>query len=55
MKNLVIFETTRKMKKYVLIAIPKPRARKTGVGSFAKLELVKHRTIIGMGIVGIIP
>jgi hypothetical protein len=49
-KNSIIFEATRKMKKYVLTAIPKPRTRQTEVGSFEKVELVKHRTIIDMGI-----
>ena len=50
---MIIFETTRKTKKHVLTAKSKPRAGKTKVGSFAKLELVKHRTITGMGIAGI--
>ena len=49
-KNSIIFDTIKKMKKYVLTTIPKPRARKTKVGSFEKVELVKHRTIIGMPI-----
>jgi hypothetical protein len=51
---MIIFEATGKVKKHVLTPIPKPRARQTVVGSFEKVELVKHRTITGMGIVGII-
>ncbi len=42
---MIIFEATRKTKKHVLKAKPKPRARKTGVGSFEKVELVKHKII----------
>ena len=37
-KNSIIFDTTRKMKKYVLVAKPKLRARQTEVGSFEKAE-----------------
>jgi hypothetical protein len=37
-KNSIIFEATKKMKKYVLIAMPKPRARKTEVDKFEKVE-----------------
>jgi hypothetical protein len=37
-KKMIIFEATRKTKKHVLTAIPKPRARKTRVGKFEKAE-----------------
>jgi hypothetical protein len=42
------------MKKHILIAKSIPRARKTGVGKFEKVELVIHKIIIDMGIAGII-
>ena len=48
---MIIFEIERKMQEYVIAEKVKPRARKTEVGRFAKVELVKHRVIIGMGIV----